>query len=151
MTQQSNNASPSPQSAMQTPHEMAMTALDVAVEYLIEPYQKAAEKIKQGQDPSTLVIETPYLIHEKIGRSVCAARDYMKKDKLSPDNIEKCFNRLEEMLKQVMTIIGTRSYVQAAATPAPEIDRVREIQQQNLDHKVEQCREQNKLEIILIT
>ena len=148
MTQQSHAVNLLPQTAMQTSNQMAMAALDTVVEYLIEPYQKAFEKVKQGQDPNTLVIETPYHIHEKIGRRICEARDHMKNHS---DNIEKRFNRLEEMLKEVMAAIGTRTYAQAAAHPAPEADRVREIQQRNLDHKVEQRREQNKLEVTLTT
>ena len=147
MTQQSHAVNLLPQTAMQTSHQMAMAALDTVVEYLIEPYQKTFEKVKQGQDPSTLVIETSYHIHEKIERRICKAREHMKNHS---DNIEKRFNRLEEMLKEMMTVIGTRTYAQATATPAPEINCVREIQQQNLDHKVEERRKQNKLEIILI-
>jgi hypothetical protein len=151
MAQQSDSSSPSQQTAMQTPHEMALSALDIAIEYLIEPYQKAVEKVKQGQDPSTIVIETPYRVHEKIGRNIVSARDYIKKDTLNPDNIEKRFNHLEEMLKEVMTAISAKSYAQATAIQVPEINRTREIQQRNLDRKVEERREQNKFEVTLTT
>ena len=43
--------------------------------------------------------------------------------------------------------IARRTYAQATVTVNPEHSWVREIQQCNLEHNVQYCREQNKLEV----
>jgi hypothetical protein len=63
---------------------------------------------------------------------------------------------LEESLKETRTITDTRTYAQAASTTpppssTPAINRTNEIQQRNLQRKVQQRRERNKLEVVLNT
>ena len=66
------------------------------------------------------------------------------------DRLEKIINeRLDKTIKETFTST-TKTWAQAAAAaPPPEADRVREIQQGNLQRKLQQRRERTKLEVTL--
>ena len=53
------------------------------------------------------------------------------------------------MVKETIATTATRTYASVAESPAPEVNRVREIQQQNLERKVQRRHEQTKFEVIL--
>jgi hypothetical protein len=60
------------------------------------------------------------------------------------------FDQLEKSLKEAITTATTRSYAQVAAQPMmPDASRSKEVQQRNLEHKVQQRLEENKLNVTL--
>ena len=138
-------ATPSPQTAMQkSPIEIAQEALEIALVHLNDSYQRA---LKQDEDPSKAIVETPIRTFEEIGSKVTEALHHLSQHVTQTENIEEHFSRLERSLKETIASTARRTYAQATATPEP--NRIREIQQRNLERKVQQRHKQNKLDVIL--
>ena len=122
------------------------------------------------------IVETPFYTFEKIGRKLTQVKEYLEQQKANPIELGEYFNHLEQTLKETITTTvketimntvketitttitqtlegttgnATRTYASVAETPTPEANRVREIQRQNLERKVQRRREENKCNIIL--
>ena len=134
-----------------TPVEAAQEALKIALDPLTEQYQKTLSK--QKQDPSVTTVETPVNVFAEIGLKVQNAIAQLSKQATHSDELKEHFTRLEKTLKETITSTTTKTYAQAAAaaaTSSPERNRTNEIQQRNLERKVQKRREDAKLEITLI-
>jgi len=137
-----------PQEAMpKTPIQIAQDGLEIALEHLKTSYLKSTEKLKNGEAPEKIIVETPFRIFEEIGYKVTEALHHLSQHVTQTENIEEHFSRLERSLKETIASTARRTYAQTTATPEP--NHVREIQQRNLERKVQQRREQNKLDIVL--
>ena len=134
-----------------TPIQIAQDGLKIALEHLKTSYQKPAEKLKNGEAPEKIIVETPFRIFEEIGYKVTEALHHLSQHATQTEDISEHFSRLERSLKETILSTTRRTYAQATATAAvnPEPNHVREIQQRNLERKVQQRREQTKLEVTL--
>ena len=131
--------------------ENAQEALNIALSRLNEVHKTAGNKAKRGEDSSETIVETPLPIFEEIGKKVSEAIYYLSRHLTQSQELGEHFSRLEQTLKESIASTATRTYAQVAAQSNPQINRVREIQQRNLEHKVEQRREQTKFEVVLTT
>ena len=104
-----------------------------------------------SDDPRTIIIESSFYIFEEIGKKVSEALYHLSHHITQTEEIGEHFSRFEQTLKETIASSAKRTYAQVTATTTPEINRVREIQQRNFERKVQQCREQTKFEVILIT
>jgi hypothetical protein len=136
-------SNPSPQTATQkSAVANAQDALNVALKHLNEAYQKAGTKLKQGEDPSATTVETPFRIFEEIGKKVGEALYHLSRQATQSEELGEHFSRLEQTLKETIASTAAKTYAQVAAKPTIETNRTREIQQNNLERKVEKRREQ---------
>jgi hypothetical protein len=148
-TTSNNTANSPPQTELsKTPVEAAQEALKIALDHLTKQYERALSKKKQ--DPS---ITTAMNIFEEIGYKVQNAVAQLSKQVAHSDELREHFANLEKTLKETITSTTTKTYAQAAATavatPSPERNRISEIQQRNLERKVQKRREDGKLEVTL--
>ena len=144
----SSNTTTTPETVLsKTPVEAAQEALKIAFDHLTEQYQKTLSK--QKQDPGVTTVETPVNVFAEIGFQVQNAIAQLSKQATHSDELKEHFARLEKTLKETITSTTTKTYAQAAATPSPERNRTNEIQQRNLERKVQKRREDAKLEITL--
>ena len=133
-----------------TPIQIAQNALKIALEHLKTSYQKPAEKLTKGEAPENIIVETPLGTFEEIGNKVTEALHHLSKHATQTEDIGEHFSRLERSLKETILTTARRTYAQATATATATVpNHVREIQQRNLERKVQQRREQNKLEVTL--
>ena len=134
-----------------SPIKNAQDALNIALGHLNKHYQNAANKQKEGEDPSKTTVETPLRTFEEIGQKVTEALHYLSQQGTHPEtiaeNIAEHFSHLEQTLKETIVSTAKKTYAQATATPEP--NHVREIQQRNLERKVQQHHKQNKLDVVL--
>ena len=115
-------ATPSPQTAMQkSPIEIAQEALEIALVHLNDSYQRA---LKQDEDPSKAIVETPIRTFEEIGSKVTEALHHLSQH-VTQTEIKEHFSRLERSLKETIASTARRTYAQATGTPEP--NRIREI------------------------
>ena len=94
-----------------------------AFEAIAKTFQDAHEQVKQARDTK----ENHHNMH--------------------PEDIGERLSSLEKTIKEAFA--STRTWAQVVAAPAPEPDRVQEIQQRNLQRKVQQRQERTKLEVTL--
>jgi hypothetical protein len=159
-----------------TPLDKAMDALNTALAHVTEAYRKTTATLKRDDDCSHITIETPFHTFEEIGRKLEQAKEFLQQQKAKPTELGEYFNHLEQTLKETITstikeaitntvkeTIATnvnqtreettgntmRTYASVAETPIPEVNRIREIQQQNLERKVQRRREENKFNVTL--
>jgi hypothetical protein len=173
----STNITVAPQNATtETPLDKAMAALNVAFTHVSEAYQKSMANLNQEEDRSRTSVEIPIYTFEEIGRKLTQAKEYLEQQKVKSIELGEYFKQLEQTLKETITTTvkeaitntvketitatvthaleettgnTTRTYASVAGTPIPEANRVREIQQQNLERKVQRRREENKFNITL--
>jgi hypothetical protein len=132
-----------------SPIQKAQDTLDVALKYLHESYQKVGGKIKKGEDPKTIVVDMPLSTLEEIGKKVSDAKHHLSHHSTHSEDIGERLSRLETTIKESLAST-TKTWAQVvAATPEP--DQVREIQQRNLQRKLERRYERTKLEVTLTT
>ena len=144
------NLLPAPQTEEQSgTSKIALDVLSVVFNLMITPYQTATNKLKQSkEDPSTAIAETPFPVYEQIGRKLITIQHYIEHQQA----IEARLDRLEQMLKEIIAINTMKTYATAtaaSAAPAPEINCIRVIQQQNLERRMHRRKEQAKFELIL--
>jgi hypothetical protein len=143
----------SPQAATQkTPIDNALKILNTILYVLNEPYAKVYDKVEKGElDPNKASFTLSFQEYAEIGRGIKEAHHQLLQHKNCAPEVESHFSRLEHMLKETITATVKKTYASAIVTPTPETNRVRETQQQNLEHKIQQRREQSKLEVTLTT
>ena len=107
------------------------------------------------------MVATPFHAFEEIGRKLLEVKEYFTQQKTCATEVGEYLNHLEQTLKETITntvtqviketiaTTATRTYASMARTSTPETNRVRYIQQQNLERKVQRRREDNKLEVTL--
>src|SRR5204863_1916468 len=109
---------------------------------------------------SNVMVATPFHAFEEIGRKLLEVKEYFTQQKTCATEVGEYLNHLEQTLKETITntvtqviketiaTTATRTYASTARTPTPETNHVRDIQQQNLERKVQHRRE-DKLEVTL--
>ena len=116
----------------------------------MELYGKALNK--RNKDSSIATVEIPLDVFEEIGNGVYGATAHLSKHATHSDELKEHFSRLEKTLKETITTSTTKTYAQAAAAAAalsPERNRTSEIQQRNLERKVQRRHEDAKLKVTL--
>jgi hypothetical protein len=144
--------------------DYAMKALNVALTHVAEGYQKAIAGQNEDKDCSHIIVETPFYTFAEVGRKIQQAQQYLEQQKANSTELGGYFNQLEQTLKETIvntvketvtqalqgtTGNATISYASVVGTPSPETNRISEIQQQNLERKVQRRREENKLNVTL--
>ena len=133
-------SSPSQVTIHKTRIQKAQESLDSTQKYLNDSHQGVGEKIKKGADPKTLVVNMPYSTFEEIGKNVTDAKHHLSHHATHSEEIEERLDRFEKIIKETMAST-MKTWAQVAAAPAPEPDRIREIQERNLERKVQQRNE----------
>jgi hypothetical protein len=140
--------SPSQPKKSKTPIENAQECLQTAFDHLTKVYQEWHNE--REHDSSKTTVEMPFNVFEAIGVGVQDALTHLKKHTTHSDELEERFAHLEKTLKEAIASTTPKTYAQAAAAaPSPERNRISEIQQRNLERKVQKRREDAKLEVTL--
>ena len=131
-----------------SPIQKAQDTLDLALERLNESYQMVREKMKNGADPKTVVVDMPLSAFNEIGKNVSDAKHHLSNHGTYSEDIGERLSRLEMTIKESLAST-TKTWTQVAAAAMPEPDRVRVIQQHNLQRKLERRHERMKVEVTL--
>ena len=142
-------SSPSQATIYKTPIQKAEDTLSIALKHLNETYERVGEKIKKGANPKTMSVEMPLSAFEEIGKNVSDAMHHLSHHSKHSEDVGERLSRLEATIKESLATT-TKTWAQVAAVaPTPEPDHIREIQQRNLQRKLERRNERTKLEVTL--